>query len=136
MKKLKTFEDFNTDTDSEYDYAYKNRENIAGFNTDTDSEYDYKYHKNRVSGAGPENGSTELIDAIKHQDIEAVKELIKLGAYVDEEDKQGKTAIDWLTDINDDTYFAIKKLLIDGGANTGYGHSHYSSNIHHSVLGD
>jgi ankyrin repeat protein len=116
MKKLKTFEDFNTDTDS---------------------EYDYKYNKNRVSGAGSEYGSTELIDAVKHEDIEAVEDLIKLGADVDEEDKQGKTAIDWLYDIKgSDTYNAIKKLLIDSGANTGYGHSHHSSNVHHSVLGD
>ena len=98
MKKLKTFEDFNTDS---------------------------------------EDGSTELIDAVKHQDIEEVEDLIKLGADVDQEDNQGKTAIDWLYDIKDiDTYNAIKKLLIDGGANTGYGYSHYSSNVHHSVLGD
>jgi len=115
MKKLKTFEDFNTDTDSEYDYAYKNRENIAGFNTD--SEYDYKYHKNRVSGAGPENGSTELIDAIKHQDIKAVEDLIKLGADVNEEDEQGYTPTDYALSSGS---AAILLLLREYGAKDKY----------------
>ena len=108
MKKLKTFEDFNND-------------------------YDYANHRNRVSGAGAEAGSTELIDAVKHNDIVEVEDLIKLGANLDEQDSEGKSAIDHAGELSSNEIF---NLLVDSGANVGYGHSSHSSKLHHQVLGN